>query len=42
MLGAPEGGLWVDYVFINPGTGNQEYRHSWVVRRHGMLFGSGW
>ena len=42
MPGATEGGLWVDYVFPNPGTGNQECRHSWIVRRDGLLFGSGW
>ena len=42
MLGATEEGLWVDYVFLNLKTGNQEYKHSWVVRRDGMLFGSGW
>ena len=42
MLGATERGLWVDYVFLNPATGNQEYKHSWVVRKDGLLFGSGW
>ena len=42
MLTATEQGLWVDYVFQNPGTGNQEFKHSWVVKRDGLLFGSGW
>ena len=42
MLGATERGLWVDYVFLNPATGNQEYKHSWAVRKDGLLFGSGW
>ncbi len=42
MLGATEEGLWVDYLFLNPATGNQEYKHSWVVRHDGLLFGSGW
>ena len=42
MLGATEEGLWVDYVFQNLQTGNQEYKHAWVVRRDGLLFGSGW
>ena len=42
MLGATEQGLWVDYVFQNLQTGNQEYKHAWVVRRDGLLFGSGW
>ena len=42
MLGATEEGLWVDYVFQNPTTGNQEFKHAWVVERDGLLFGSGW
>ncbi len=42
MLTATEEGLWVDYLFQNLATGNQEYKHSWVVRRDGLLFGSGW
>ena len=42
MLGATEEGLWVDYLFLNPDTGNQEYKHAWVVRHDGLLFGSGW
>ena len=42
MLRATEEGLWIDYVFLNPKTGNQEYKHSWAVRRDGLLFGSGW
>ena len=42
MLGVGEQGLWVDYLFLNPATGNQEFKHSWVVRHDGLLFGSGW
>ena len=42
MLEATEEGLWVDYLFLNPKTGNQEYKHSWVIRHDGLLFGSGW
>ena len=42
MLSATEEGLWVDYVFLNPVTGNQELKHSWMVRHDGLLFGSGW
>ena len=42
MLNATEDGLWVDYLFLNLATGNQEYKHSWVVRRDGLLFSSGW
>ena len=42
MLSADKEGLWVDYLFQNPITGNQEFKHSWVVRHDGLLFGSGW
>ena len=42
MLAATEEGRWVDYVFENLTTGNQEFKHSWVVRRDGLIFGSGW
>ena len=37
-----EDGQWVDYVFLNPATGRQEYKHSWFIRHDGLLFGSGW
>ena len=42
MVGAGEQGRWVDYMFLNPATGNQEFKHAWVVRHDGLLFGSGW
>ena len=42
MLAAPEEGTWVDYVFLNPDTGDEEIKHSWVVARAGLIFGSGW
>ena len=42
MLTADNRGLWVDYLFLNLQTGNQEYKHSWVIRHDGLLFGSGW
>ncbi|MYE05789.1 MAG: hypothetical protein F4Y04_00945 [Chloroflexi bacterium] len=35
-------GAWVDYQFNNPATGQAEIKHSWVVRRDGLIFGSGW
>ena len=41
-LSATEEGLWVDYVNLNPVTGNQEYKHTWLVRHDGLIFGSGW
>ena len=42
MLAAPESGAWVDYVFLNLAAGRQEVKHSWVVKRDGLIFGSGW
>ena len=42
MLGATEDGLWVDYVFFNPKTGKQDVKHSWVIKRDDLIFGSGW
>ena len=42
MLGATEDGLWVDYVFFNPRTGKQDVKHSWVIKRDDLIFGSGW
>ena len=42
MLEADENGRWVDYVFVNPETGQQGVKHSWVVRHDGLLIGSGW
>ena len=42
MLSATSAGLWVDYMFISPATGQQNRKHSWVVRHDGLLFGPGW
>ncbi|MCY4082806.1 MAG: hypothetical protein OXF54_21370 [Caldilineaceae bacterium] len=42
IAGATREGMWVDYFFLNPVTGNQEWKHSWVVRHDGLIFGSGW
>ena len=42
MAAADDQGLWVDYFFLNPVTGNQEFKHSYVERHDGLLFGSGW
>lgn len=42
MAAAGENGRWVSYVYLNPATGQEETKHTWVVRRHGLLFGSGW
>ena len=42
MAGADESGRWVSYVFLNPETNEEQRKHAWVVRRDGILFGSGW
>ncbi|MYA51420.1 MAG: hypothetical protein F4Y25_11930 [Chloroflexi bacterium] len=42
VLGVGEDGGWVNYVFLNVATGNQEMKHTWAVKRDGLIFGSGW
>ena len=42
LRAATEEGRWVDYVIVNPATGDNRQKHTWVVRHDGLLFGSGW
>ena len=43
IVGATEEGQWVEYVYLNPANDNRyERKHSWVVKRDGLIFGSGW
>ncbi len=42
IAGATEAGEWGDYVFFNPATGRDEYKHTWAVRHGGLIFASGW
>ena len=42
LLAATDEGHWVSYVFVNPETGQEQRKHTWVVRHGGLLFGSGW
>ena len=42
FLAATDAGQWVDYVLINPATCEERLKHSWVVRRGDLVFGSGW
>ena len=42
LAAAGEDGAWVSYDFLNPGSGRQQRKHTWAVRRDGLLFGSGW
>ena len=42
MVAAPAEGRWVDYVYLNPASGQQEYKHTWAVSQDGLIFGAGW
>ena len=42
LLSATEAGDWVDYVLLNPESGENRQKHTWIVRHDGLLFGSGW
>ena len=42
LLAATEEGRWVDYVLRNPETGQDQQKHTWVVKHDGLLFASGW
>ena len=42
LLGATEEGRWVDYVLLNPETGQDRQKHTWAMRHDGLLFASGW
>ncbi len=42
LASTTESGRWLTYVFHNPETGEEQTKHSWVIRHDGLLFGSGW
>ena len=42
LLSATETGHWVDYVLINPETGDDRQKHTWAVLHDGYIFASGW
>ena len=42
LAAATEQGRWVEYVFLNPGTGKEERKHTWALKHDGLIFGSGW
>ena len=42
LLSATESGRWVDYVLLNPETGDEQEKHTWAVRHDGLIFASGW
>ena len=42
LLGATEAGSWVEYVIINPETGENQRKHTFAVLHDGYIFASGW
>ena len=42
LLSATESGRWVDYVLLNPETGDERQKHTWAVRHDGLIVASGW
>ena len=42
MGSVTESGLWADYSYPNPESGEEERKHAWAVRHDGLIFGSGW
>ena len=42
LVAATADGVWVDYYFLNPGTGYEEQKHAWAVKHNGLIFASGW
>ena len=39
---ATETGTWIEYTWVNPVTGMEESKRSWVVRIDGYVIGSGY
>lgn len=42
LLTATPQGIWIDYWFLNPDTGEQALKHTWLVREEDLIFASGW
>ena len=42
VMAAAEKGRWVEFILLNPAIGRNRKKHTWVVRRDGLIFGSGW
>jgi len=41
LAGATPEGAWVDYFRVNPQSGKDEPKSSWVVLHDGYIFGCG-
>ena len=42
LLAATESGSWVEYVIVNPETGENQKKHTFAVLHDGYIFASGW
>ena len=42
LASATREGGWISYVILNPDTGEQQRKHSWIALHDGLIFGSGW
>lgn len=42
LLSASESGSWSSYVIVNPGTGENQRKHTFAVLHDGYIFASGW
>ena len=42
IMSADEDGKWVEYVWIHPETNELRQKHTWAIRRDGLIFASGW
>ena len=42
IMATPPEGVWIDYLFPHPETGEDTSKHSWGVRHDDLLFGAGW
>ena len=42
VMAATEEGHWVEFLLLNPATGRNQKKHTWVVRHDGLIFASGW
>ena len=37
-----DGGVWLDYVSLNPDNGEREFKRAWLYEHDGYLFGAGY
>ena len=42
IASATEEGNWIPYVILNPETGEEQRKHTWITLHDGLVFGSGY